>query len=66
MKQLTKNLCKDANHQQMYCSEFDSVYCEICDIWLEDICHDPFCVSNCGSRPAKPSLVEGGINKEDI
>lgn len=40
-------------HFRGYCYLHDALFCEYCNMWLEDTCKDPNCV-HCKNRPSKP------------
>jgi len=47
--------CDACNEAGKYNDQFDSYYCEKCDIWIENFCINPTCMF-CADRPEKPSL----------
>ena len=40
--------------EKQYNQQYDSIYCELCNEWLERTCDDPKC-EFCSQRPEKPS-----------
>lgn len=46
---------KKCKHNLKYNSQWDSYFCDKCDIWTDDQCRDPACMF-CPDRPKKPSL----------
>ena len=50
---LTDNSCQCGTIKS-YSDEYDTYYCEKCNVWLEDICTDRDCVY-CNSRPVTPN-----------
>jgi len=50
---LTDNSCQ-CGAVKLYSEEYDTFYCEKCNIWIEDICTDRDCVY-CNSRPSTPN-----------
>jgi hypothetical protein len=44
--------CK--NEKLSYSAEYDSYYCDHCNMWIEDICTDRDC-EFCKHRPERPN-----------
>ena len=42
--------------KELYSEEYDAMYCETCNRWLEDQCDDPAC-EYCTARPPAPLQV---------
>lgn len=41
------------NHDIMYSSEYDALFCQSCNRWLESKCNDKYC-RYCSDRPSTP------------
>ena len=50
---INPNYC-DCGSKKKYSEEYDTYYCESCNIWLEDECDDAGC-EFCKDRPKKPN-----------
>lgn len=57
--------CKFCGTEAEMCSEYDAMFCPVCDIWLEQRCGDPFC-EFCADRPSRPSRVKEWTDGQDI
>ena len=53
----TMNECPECGSPNKYSAEYDTYYCERCNLWLEEKCNDPEC-QYCNKRPAYPSEQE--------
>jgi hypothetical protein len=60
-----RRVCPQCGREADHCSEYDSYYCEVCDIWLDPVCGDPNCMF-CAHRPEKPSQIENDNDYERI
>lgn len=64
-----KNLrCQKCGNIGRLIEKFDAIACDICDVWLEDICEETKMNSGgcgfCDGRPNKPSKVERGNSND--
>lgn len=48
-----KEVCVRCGHNVSYSEDFDTFYCEVCNLWLEERCVDPLC-DVCPNRPIRP------------
>ena len=51
-----KEVCFKCKSEVSYNKKFDCFYCIKCNIWLEPICEDLFCMF-CKKRPLRPMKV---------
>lgn len=51
---VSTRFCRKCSSEKQYNAEYDAIYCELCNEWLERTCDDPEC-EYCSTRPAKPS-----------
>ena len=51
---LNGNWCSKCGSEVQYSNQYDSYYCELCNVWLERKCDDTGC-EFCSNRPEKPS-----------
>ncbi len=48
------NECPQCGSPNKYSAEYDTYYCEKCNLWLEEKCDDPTC-QYCNKRPNYPN-----------
>ena len=60
-----RRVCPQCGREADHCSEYDSYYCEVCDIWLDPVCGDPNCIF-CAHRPEKPAQIDNDKDYERI
>ncbi len=51
------NECPECGSPNKYSAEYDTYYCERCNLWLEEKCNDPKC-EYCNKRPDYPMEQE--------
>lgn len=56
----TQYQCDKCSEILFYDSEFDSIYCQFCDVWKNDLCNDDKCLY-CILRPQKPSECKADL-----
>jgi len=48
-----EDVCVRCERVVSYSENFDTFYCEDCNLWLEERCVDPLCTV-CAKRPIRP------------
>jgi len=48
-----EDVCTRCERVVSYSEDFDTFYCEQCNLWLEERCVDPLC-DICPGRPIRP------------
>ena len=48
-----EDVCSRCDETVSYSDEFDTFYCDNCNLWLEERCVDPLC-DVCPKRPIRP------------
>jgi uncharacterized coiled-coil protein SlyX len=58
--EIVSSQCTDCDERMRYSDYYDSFYCHKCDRWKNPGCGHkyPECMSNCETRPEKPSQVK--------
>lgn len=47
--------CPYCDNRKSYSEVYDAMYCEKCNVWLEEACSDSNC-EYCSERPEKPNM----------